>query len=272
LCIFYLFGESLFGYLLIPFVAIFQSYWVHSYACHFHEAAHYNLHKNRKINDLLALIFLTPFIGMFVQHYRATHWEHHRYLGGVSDTEVSYRNPINVRFFIQGLTGFSLLGILAKYVKNFSKAGLKRKKENLSLYFMASLGIYLMSQLLILMLLNKYISFPAVVSWLLTLVLFFPLLSQLRQILEHRSYVASSEDDYQLCEHEPVNRMFGNDFFSRYFGSAGFNSHLLHHLDPSVSYTSFREMEAFLLKTRVASHLNSSKTTYFKCFKRLVSQ
>ena len=33
--------------------------------------------------------------------------------------------------------------------------------------------------------------------------------------------------------------------FSRYFGGAGFNRHLLHHLDPSISYTRFDEFERF---------------------------
>jgi fatty acid desaturase len=270
LLIFYLSGDGILGYILIPFLAIYQSYWLHSYTCHFHEAAHYNLHRNKKINDLLALIVLTPFIGMFVQHYRVTHWEHHRYLGGLMDTEVSYRNPVNKRFFIEGLSGFSIFRILVRYAKNFSNAN-QKKKSNLGIYFIASLAIYFISQSLIILLLYKFISLPAVISWVLTIFLVYPLISQLRQMLEHRSYAASCDKDYRLTEHGPINRMFGNDFFSRYFGSAGFNSHFLHHLDPTISYTSFKELEAFLLNTKIAAHLNSNRTSYFKCFKRLIA-
>jgi fatty acid desaturase len=208
---------------------------------------------------------------MFVQHYRVTHWEHHRFLGGLMDTEVSYRNPINKSFFIEGLSGFSIVRILVRYAKNFSNADHK-KKSNLALYFMASLTIYFISQSLIIIFLYKFITFPAVISWLLTIFLVCPLISQLRQMLEHRSFTASCDEDYRLTEHGPINRIFGDDFFSRYFGSAGFNSHLLHHLDPSISYTSFRELEAFLLNTKVATYLNSNRTSYFKCFKRLIAQ
>ena len=48
----------------------------------------------------------------------------------------------------------------------------------------------------------------------------------------------------QLLEHRPapgqiagaaVTRMFGTDLFSRTFGGAGFNRHLLHHIEPQVS-------------------------------------
>jgi fatty acid desaturase len=271
LFIFYLCGSGLSGYILIPFLAIYQSYWLHAYTCHFHEAAHYNLHKNKKINDLLALFILTPFVGMFVQHYRVTHWEHHRYLGGLMDTEVSYRNPINKKFFMEGLSGFSIIRILLRYSKNFSNTNHK-KKSNFAHYFMASLAIYFSCQFLIIILLYKFISLPAVISWLLTIFLVYPLISQLRQMLEHRSFAASCDEDYRFTEHGPINRMFGNDFFSRYFGSAGFNSHFLHHLDPSISYTSFSEMEAFLLSTKASVYLKANRTSYFKCFKRLISQ
>lgn len=272
LFIFYLFDGSFLGYLLIPFAAIFQAFWFHSYLCHFHEAAHYNLHINKNINDLLSLIFLTPFTGMFIQHYRLTHWEHHRYLGGLMDTEVSYRNPINMNFFFEGLTGISLIRVIVKYGKNFSNVSHKRKKSNLAFYFMVSLTIFFFSQLLILIFLYKLISFPAAISWILVIFLVCPLISQLRQMLEHRSFKALSTEDYHLTEHGPTNRIFGNDFFSRYFGAAGFNSHLLHHLDPSVPYTSFPEMEDFLLKTKIADFLNANRASYFKCFKELISQ
>ena len=68
---------------------------------------------------------------------------------------------------------------------------------------------------------------------------------ELRQTLEHRNNHKKYQKS-QLCPKDyGVNQIFGNNFFSRYFGGAGFNRHLLHHLDPSISSTRFDEFEEF---------------------------
>ena len=69
-----------------------------------------------------------------------------------------------------------------------------------------------------------------------------------------------------------MNRIFGNDFFSRYFGAAGFNKHFLHHIDPSISYTAFKEMESFLNNSNMSDVLKSNKLSYFQTFKSLFNK
>ena len=97
-------------------------------------------------------------------------------------------------------------------------------------------------------------------------------LEKIRQTCEHRSLQAKKEIDYTKVEHGPVNRIFGNDFFSRYFGAAGFNKHLLHHIDPSISYTSFKEMENFLIDSNLSNQILSNRFSYLKIFKTLYNQ
>ncbi len=92
----------------------------------------------------------------------------------------------------------------------------------------------------------------------------------LRQLLEHRSIDAVEGKDYLQEHHGPVNRMFGTHFWSRKFGSAGFNRHLLHHWDPSISYTCFDEMEKYLLKTEMAEEVESARTSYLATLRELV--
>jgi hypothetical protein len=63
----------------------------------------------------------------------------------------------------------------------------------------------------------------------------------------------------------------GTDWLSVVIGSAGFNRHLLHHWDPSVSYTRFDEMEAFLAETSVAPLMQSRQVTYFSALRSFLA-
>jgi fatty acid desaturase len=247
--------------LIVPF-SFLVSFWKISFVLHFHEGAHYNLHNKKQINDLICNIFLTPFTGMWVKDYRVNHWKHHRFLGLPNDTEISYHKPISGHQLFESLTGLYLLKTIKRYFLNFKKndAG---KGSNL----LSSLLIAGISQLLITLIIFEFVTIYAAISWLLSIFIFDPFLQNLRQILEHRSYSAKENIDYSKIDHGPVNRIFGNDFISRYFGAAGFNNHLLHHLDPTISYTSFGEFYNYLNTTSLAEYLNKHRTTYYKTFK-----
>jgi hypothetical protein len=99
---------------------------------------------------------------------------------------------------------------------------------------------------------------------------FFPCATTVRQLVEHRKFKARCQQDFRHEVHGAVNRMFGTGFVARYFGSAGFNRHLLHHWDPAISYTRFDEMEGFLLRTTIAEELESHRTGYVSTMCRLV--
>ena len=84
----------------------------------------------------------------------------------------------------------------------------------------------------------------------------------LRQILEHRRADAPCDEDFRRSDHGPVVRMFARSPFARCFGAAGFDRHLLHHWEPTGSYTCFDEMEAFLERTALAGPLADARSTY----------
>ena len=67
-----------------------SAFWIRAYLLYFHEIAHFNIHKNKKINDIIGNVFFTPFFGMWIKQYRKHHWKHHNHLGTHADTEVSY--------------------------------------------------------------------------------------------------------------------------------------------------------------------------------------
>jgi fatty acid desaturase len=103
-------------------------------------------------------------------------------------------------------------------------------------------------------------------AWVLGTVMFFPLFGALRQLLEHRDPSADPCVDYNEHDHGAYTRVFGPGIFASVFGAAGFNRHLLHHWEPQVSYTNLHEMEAYLLKTELASVIEQRRSTYLKTF------
>ena len=108
--------------------------------------------------------------------------------------------------------------------------------------------------------------------WLLGFGAFFPFFGALRQLLEHRSEWASCKTDYTRTAHGKTNRIFSGNAFAAAFGSAGFDRHLLHHLEPQISYTNLYELEKYLSNTSIATQLKKHKTTYFNAFISLLGK
>src|SRR5688572_7011032 len=50
--------------------AVLTGYIIAYLQLFFHEAAHYNLHSNRKINDLLCNLFISSLVGQDIRNYR----------------------------------------------------------------------------------------------------------------------------------------------------------------------------------------------------------
>jgi hypothetical protein len=89
-------------------------------------------------------------------------------------------------------------------------------------------------------------------------------------LLEHRAEDARADVDYRVTDHGAVSRMFGDSLVARTFGGAGFNRHLLHHWEPTVSYTRLAELERFLLDTDAAAVVQARRTTYGETLVRLM--
>lgn len=262
-----------FSIILILPLSLWLSFWMQSYTSHFHEAAHFNIHPDKTLNDLFSDIFLTPFIGLRVKDYRVSHWMHHRFLGLPADTEVSYHKPIGFIQVIEGITGIYLLRTALRYFKNFKDIDSQHASEDKkSSAFVKTLVLMVAFNLAVSFCLYIFLSTSVALAWLCSVFITGPFLAHLRQTLEHRSFGAQRMMDYTRTEHGPCNRIFGTDFFSKNFGGSGFNRHLLHHLDPSISYTCFDELELFLLDTTVRDFIQDNRSTYLKTFLTLVKQ
>jgi len=263
-------GNSLIVITLIPLCALWSAYWIHAYGCFFHEGAHFNLHKNKLTNDMISNLLLTPFFGMLVKSYRVSHWEHHKHLGTGKDTEISYLSALSITNLLQVFLGIYHLKTIIRYIQNFKSVGSQAHRNSKSTIFLFTLIFAVIVQVAIASLMFIYISPAAGLSWAIAYFILYPMLAKIRQTLEHRSLDVKIIES--STEHGAVHRIFGTDSFSNYFGAAGFNRHLIHHYDPSISYTNFDELEFFLKDTSVAEELFSNRTTYTKTFLNMLER
>ena len=249
-----IFGEII----VISATGVWCGYWLHALMLFGHEAAHDNI--ARSYNDTIANWTIWLPFGLTTARYRSTHWEHHLHLGDHEDTERSYHNCMHPWFLLQLVSGIYFMKMLVAYHGSTAKKHALSKESGAIVALLRSLLFHL----IIIGGLWFLDSVTTIIMWLLAASVFFPLFATVRQVLEHRQSTATCERDFTQEEHGPINRMFGTDFFSRYFGAAGFNRHLLHHWDPTVSYTRFDDMEKFMRQTPLQERLKTAKTTYKK--------
>ena len=244
-----------------PLFALWLGYWIAALVNFVHEAAHFNLHRDKRTNDRLADWLLCPLGGTSIAPYRNLHWRHHLHLGTPLDTEVSYRERPGVRFVLRSLLGLKIIEVLRKRRESGPREAPARRGGQL--FGLLRSGALHGTIIAVTALAGLY--GPAL-AWAMAMGMVYPFFNALRQALEHRP------DDAGVTEGErvgAVNRLFGTDPFSRSFGSAGFNRHLLHHWHPSASYTTFDELEAFLLRTSLAPSLEAARTSYRAAWYRL---
>lgn len=245
--------------MLIGYVAAYLALFIH-------EAGHYNIHPDKKINDRLASIFLCLPFGLSLKSYRKIHWQHHVHLGTPEDTEVSYFYALSKMFLLETLTGIHLLRTIMR--KENSSVLTKEQVQQSRLMLLAGLVLHIIIVSSAILTGN----WPFAIAWMLGFGIIFPFFATIRQILEHRDELAHHATNFNKQQHGKVSRLFVHTIISSSFGSAGFTRHMIHHWDPIISYTRLKDIEEFLLTCdKTASIIQSSRTTYTKVFKKLIA-
>lgn len=81
-----------------------------------HEGAHYHLHPNKKINDLLSDLFCSIPFGGLIRHYRYFHFLHHKHLLNPDlDPEVNFYEEQGYKLSIKDLIGINYLQFMFSY-------------------------------------------------------------------------------------------------------------------------------------------------------------
>ncbi len=254
-------GECLVAILVAGALIGFGQLYLHNF---FHEAAHYNLAADRRVNDLLANLFLGAVVGLDIAVYRLIHFDHHRHLGTPQDTEHSYFFPLNWRFVLSAVSGYSALRVMLTRNRR-----VRAERPDSGGRGWLLLGVGLNATLLLSAWLAGFWTLS--VAWTLAMLSFFPFFNTLRNLVEHRAEDADPTADYFKIAHGVVNRLFGDGPVASTFGSAGFNRHLLHHWAPQISYTRLRELEDYLMQTAMGPSLDQHRCTYLATINRLWS-
>jgi len=253
-------------WIIVPVSAILIGYSMAYLALFIHEAGHFNIHPDKKINDRLATLFLCLPFGLSMRSYRKIHWQHHVHLGTQEDTEVSYFNSLSKLFILETLTGIHLLRTVTRKEKNdvLTKDQVRQSR------LMLLAGTLIHAIILMASFLTD--NWPFAIAWILGFGIFFPFFATIRQILEHRDEFAHKTTDFYKLPHGKVSRLFVHTLLSSSFGSAGFTRHMIHHWDPQISYTRLKDIEDFLTGSeKTASIIRSSKTSYRSVLKKLLA-
>jgi fatty acid desaturase len=256
------------AYIGAVFGAVMLGFTIAYITLFLHEAAHRNLHPDHQRNDLLCNLFVSGIIGVDVQTYREVHWEHHRQFGGPMDSEISYRDPLNLRFVVEGMFGVRPIKVMLR--RSSKRRGSISQKTGSKARIYVLLG-GLMFNMGFLIVLAHFGEWATMFSWICGVLVFFPFFGALRQLLEHRGELPTIAGAKAETICLATNRLFGDGPLANTLGGAGFNRHLLHHWDPQVSYTRLRELEEFLLETQAGPYLRERNTTYLRTFTQLFS-
>jgi fatty acid desaturase len=256
--------------------AISIGYWIAYLQLFIHEGAHWNLACERETSDRLCNLLISWLAGLEVKKYRKIHFHHHRALGTVDDSEHTYFFPLNLVFIAKTLLGVRVLEVIAarRKVLDLSESrrsrDIEQQPEGPRLHKELVAGA-LVHTFVVAMLLYRGL-WASAFAWGAGTAAFFPFFGALRQLLEHRADDARPDMDYRKIEHGALTRMFGDGLIARTFGGAGFNRHLLHHWEPTISYTRLPDLERFLSDTELRPIIESRTTTYGRIFWRLFSR
>ena len=255
-----------FWWITIPVSSVLIGYIAAYLALFLHEAGHFNIHRNKKMNDQLATIFLCVPFGLSLKSYRKIHWQHHLHLGTPQDAEVSYFHALTKLFVLETLTGIHLLRTMMRKEGN----DILTKEQVRQSRIMLLAGVFFHLIILTTAFLTGNWAFA--ITWLLGFGIFFPFFATIRQILEHRDELAYHTTDFYKQPHGKVSRLFVHTILSSSFGSAGFTRHMIHHWDPQISYTRLKDIEVFLSKSEMTVPIiKASKTTYTSILKKLLA-
>lgn len=247
--------------------ALSIGFWMAYIQLFLHEAAHFNLCKDRRWNDRLANLLIGVWVATDIREYRRIHWDHHRFLGQPADTEQSYFNELGWRFLLESLTFVSAIQVL---LHRREKIRLKTAAASTG----GDTGIAmpaaaLLSHSLVLGACVWQQQMALALAWLAGNLMFYPLFGALRQLLEHRDTAASAGVDYSVHPHGKLTRSFEAGPLGSLLGGAGFRLHDIHHFDPELSYTNLGQVDAFLGTCVAATSARIERQSYGRVAQQL---
>jgi fatty acid desaturase len=234
-----------------------------------HEAAHYRIHKNKKINNLISDIFCSFPLFVTTQKYRLSHLAHHKYLNSEQDPDWMLRKNLDewkfpkskqeiVKIFISHLLGLRTLQLLSKIYRFGAKNKTVKDESKSSRTFVFYRLLFYTVLVFILTFFKLWLIY--FIYWIIPAFTFLPFLLRLRSISEHFGLPWKNELNN--------SRNVETNLFERLFiiPNSG-NFHLDHHLYPSVPFYNLKKLNQVLLKNdyyRINAYISKGYLSHHK--------
>ncbi len=212
-----------------------------------HEASHYNLTRNRGLNDLIADMSVSGSLGLAVRQYRWQHLRHHRYLGD-PDREIDLAAWVCLRGgtlfteVLRHLGGDSLLRILRRY-RMLGEA--RAEQEMPRRTFTSCVGFVIWNAGVFALCASQGYWYLYFLLWGLPLFAVGMLIVNLRTAVEHQP--SSDVCDVGLVKVPAVTRCVRAGFLERFLiAPVGFHYHHEHHLTPGIPFHKLPELRRTL--------------------------
>ncbi len=263
--------NSFFHWSLYILTVIFIGSRQHALLVMMHEAVHYRLLPNRKLNDLIGNIFCAWPIMLNYEVYRKAHFAHHRYLmtdndpdWNVQKEEAEYRFPKKLTGFLTlfirdiiGLGAYQQLQTIFLYKNDRTQPAPKQKSRNTKLKAYILPLLYLLA-LVLLYLIGMLPEF--FLYWIVPAFTWLKWSLYLRSVGEHHG-LDSNKD---ASEQHPLSRTTKVGWLSKIFiASHNVSYHAEHHLYPSVPQYNLPQIHKLLMQDDGFRHHNRITHGYF---------
>lgn len=211
-----------------------------------HDAAHYRLFKNKKLNDFVGEAFCAlPLFPLTVQGYRNHHIKHHHYTNTVNDPDFFllngnpyYGHPKPVKVICMDLLKSFLGGyFITTLLVSGSHEELRKLYKVPAALSYARMGFF--SSLLLTALYFNFFHL-LVLYWIVPVITSYSTIVYVKTIIEH--------DRRELTTAIRKTKHTTDSFISSIIFPHHMNYHLGHHLYPSVPYYNLPKLQNELLK------------------------
>ena len=231
-------AATLFTFWVFPGVVTFSVAFVvigtlqHRLSIVQHEANHYNLFRNRRLNDLIGGIAANS-VG-FTMAYRDQHNTHHRLLGSPEDPDdPNYRPyPASLTYFLRDLlTHVSGVAAVLQFARQTSAKQQPRRQKGARARDWGVIGVCAVQAALVTAFWTAGHPLYYLLLWIAPLVCCAKTLTHFRNLAEH--VILRDIDDPELSR---LRTLRSNPIERFFFAPMNFHLHAEHHFYPSIPY------------------------------------
>jgi fatty acid desaturase len=203
-----------------------------------HEASHFSLFDNRRVNDIWCDVFFAGPIGVTVAAYRVRHLSHHAELGTSKDQDgYPYFIPVRGRRALMKVMACSLSGLMGLWLLRTKYLGLTPtpRAEQVSPRWIGPLMTAVFNSVLLIFCILAGRWYLYLALWIYPIVAVAVALNIVRSVAEHQPEDFPRFKDGLETAMRPITRTTAPNWFEKWLlYQANFNYHVEHHIFPAI--------------------------------------